>query len=118
MTSLSAGDVAPPKFAVPAYTAVMESVPAGRLVVVSVAVLLTPPPGVRVPLPSEVVPLMNVTEPLGAALPLLVIVAVKVTAWPTLAGFTEDATVAVEAGGLTTWLNTADVAAPLLPFPA
>jgi hypothetical protein len=45
----------------------MESAPFGRVVVLSVAVLLDPLPGVSVPLPSEVAPFINVTEPVGAA---------------------------------------------------
>jgi hypothetical protein len=64
---LSADDVDPPLFAVPAYTAVMESLPTGRVEVVSVALLLRPLPGVSVALPIDVAPFMNVTEPVGAA---------------------------------------------------
>jgi hypothetical protein len=80
-TWLNAADVDPPKLPVAAYTTVIESVPAGRADVVSVAVLLTPPPGVSVALPSEVDPFMKVTDPVGAVLPLDT-VAVSVTDWP------------------------------------
>jgi hypothetical protein len=96
---------------------VIESVPVGNADVVSVAVLLNPPPGISVALPIAVAPSIKVTDPVGAAL-LLETVAVKVTDWPALTGFAEDVTDAAEAGGLTIWLNTAEVAAPLLPFPA
>jgi hypothetical protein len=58
----------------------MESVPAGRVDVISVAVLLRPLPGVSVALPIAAEPFIKVTEPVGAAEPL-VTVAVKVTAW-------------------------------------
>jgi hypothetical protein len=54
---------------------------------------------------------MNVTEPVGAAPPLET-VAVSNTDCPILAGFTEDATVDVVLGGLTTWVSTAEVDPP------
>jgi hypothetical protein len=111
ITWLSAGEVAAPKFAVPAYTTVIESVPTGRDEVERVAVLLTPPPAVSVALPREVAPFINVTEPVGAVV-LLVSVAVKVTDWPALAGFSEDTTAAVLLAALTTWLSVGEVAAP------
>jgi hypothetical protein len=111
ITWLSAGEVAAPKFAVPAYTTVIESVPTGRAEVERVAVLLTPPPAVSVALPREVAPFINVTEPVGAAV-LLVSVAVKVTDCPALAGFSEDTTAAVLLAALTTWLSVGEVAVP------
>jgi hypothetical protein len=64
---LRADDVDPPLFPVPAYTAVIESAPTGRVEVVSVALLLRPLPGVSIALPIDVAPFMNVTEPVGAA---------------------------------------------------
>jgi len=89
----------------------MGSVPTGRVEVVNVAVLLKPLPGVRVAVPMAVAPSMKTTGPVGAA-KLPESVAVKVTGWPTLAGFNEDMTAAVEAGRATAWLSTAEVAAP------
>ena len=89
----------------------IESVPNGNADVLRLALLLSPPPGVRVALPIAVEPSMKVTEPVGAAL-LLEIVAVKITDWPTLAGLTEEVTDAVVLLGLITSLNTAEVAAP------
>jgi tRNA-binding EMAP/Myf-like protein len=59
----------------------MESVPSGKVEVVSAAVLLRPPPGVRNALPIVVAPLIKVTEPVGAS-SLQVTVAVSVVDWP------------------------------------
>ena len=90
----------------------MGSVPTGRVEVVSVAVLLRLLPGVRVTVPIAVAPSMKTTGPVGAA-KMPTSVAVKVTDWPALAGFTEDVTAAVvEVAALTTWLSTDEVAAP------
>ena len=72
---MSTGEVAPPE------AAVMGSVPTGRLEVVSVAVLVSPLPGVKVAVPMTVAPFMKETDPVGAA-ELPVNVAVKVTGWP------------------------------------
>jgi hypothetical protein len=72
---------------------VIGSLPPGSEDVVAVA---TPP--VSVDVPSVVVPLVNVTvpvTPLGS-------VAVKVTDWPTLEGFSEDVRETVVAVLLTT----------------
>jgi hypothetical protein len=90
---------------------VIESLPTGRVEVASVAVLLRPLPGARVAVPIEVVPFMKVTVPVGAPLGL-VIVPVKVTDWPVLEGFSEDATVAVVLAAVTTWLIADEVEAP------
>jgi hypothetical protein len=117
ITWLNTAEVEAAKFTVAAYTAVMESVPTGSAAVARVAVLLVPLPGVRVALPRDVAPFMNVTEPVGAALPLE-IVAVKVTACPLLAGFSEEATVAVVLAPLTTWFSADEVDAPKLPVAA
>jgi hypothetical protein len=110
-TSLSADEVDAPKLAFPAYATVIESVPTGRVEVASVAVLLTPPPGVSATLPREVDPFIKVTEPVGAAA-VLETVAVKVTDCPLLAGFSDDATVVVLPALLTTWLKAGEVDPP------
>jgi hypothetical protein len=117
ITWLSAEEVEAPKFPVAAYTTVIESVPSGRLEVVSVAVLLVPLPAVKVAVPIAVAPFMNVTEPVGAADPLET-VAVNVTACPKLAGLTEEATVDVVPAAFTTSLSAEEVEAPKLPVAA
>jgi hypothetical protein len=89
----------------------MESEPAGRVVVTSVAVLLRPPPEIRVALPIAVEPSMKVTEPVGAAYPLET-VAVRVTDCPLLAGLTDEATAVVVLAGVTIWLTTTEVDPP------
>jgi hypothetical protein len=66
---------------------------------------------VRVAVPIEAAPFLKVTEPVGAAVPLET-VAVRVTDWPRLAGFTDDATAEVVLAGLTTSLSTAEVDPP------
>jgi hypothetical protein len=85
----------------------MGSVPAGSEDVVVVA---TPPASVDVP--SVVAPLVNVTVPVAAAGS----VAVKVTDWPGLDGFTEETRVTTGVVLATTWVSVA-VAALLLPSP-
>jgi hypothetical protein len=62
--------------------------PGGRLEVVSEAVLVSPPVGVRVALPSED-PLKNVTDPAGAD-EVPVSVTVNVTGCPKTEGFDEE----------------------------
>jgi hypothetical protein len=59
---------------------VIKSVPNGKVEVLIVALLLRPLPGVRDALPIAIDPSMKVTEPVGAAEPL-VTVAVKLTGW-------------------------------------
>jgi hypothetical protein len=62
------------------------------------------------PLPRVELPSMNVTVPVGVPIPPVgVTVAVKVTDWPRVDGFADDATDAVVDDWLTTWLNAADV---------
>jgi hypothetical protein len=79
----------------------MELVPKGNADVLSVALLLSPLPGVKVALPIAVEPTMKVTEPVGAA-ELLETVATKVTDWSKLEGVSVDVTVAVVVAGLMT----------------
>jgi hypothetical protein len=96
----------------------MESVPTGRVEIVRLAVLLRPPPGVRVALPSAVAPSMKTTEPVGAAY-WVANVAVKVTGWLKLEGLCEEATTALlMKAGLMICENAAEVDAPKLPVPA
>jgi hypothetical protein len=115
-TSFSAFEVDGPKLAVPAYTAVIASVPAPSVEVVSVAVLLNPPLAASVALPSSVVPFINATDPVGTAV-LPVIVAVSPNDWPAIAGLKAEATVAVVVAAPTTWLNTPEIVGPKLPAP-
>ena len=57
--------------------------------------------------PSAVVPSLNITVPVGVPVPLTV--AVNITDWPTLLGFTEDANVTVELPLCTVCVNAVDV---------
>jgi hypothetical protein len=100
-TWLSAAEVDAPKLAVAAYTAVIESGPAAKVEILSVAVLLKPPAALSVALPIDVPPLMNTTEPVGAPYPLET-VAVKLTGSPALEGFFDEATAVVVLAALTT----------------
>jgi hypothetical protein len=97
---LSTAEVDPPKFAVAAYTAVIESVPAARVEIFSVAVLLVAPAVLNVALPIGVPSLMKTTEPVGAPNPLET-VAVKLTCCPALEGFFDEATAVVVLAALT-----------------
>src|SRR5271157_1387248 len=72
------GDVLPANFESPPYTASIALVPTGNAEVVKLA-----EPPLNVPVPSTVVPFINVTvSPLGGAPALEVTAAVKVTACP------------------------------------
>jgi len=68
---------------------VIALLPTANAVVAKVAI-----PPVIVPVPIVVPPLANVTVPVGAA-PADVTVAVKVTDWPEVDGFTEEANAVV-----------------------
>jgi hypothetical protein len=85
----------------------MGSLPTGSEDVVVVA---TPP--VSVDEPNTVAPLMNVTVPVAAAGS----VAVKVTDWPGVDGFTEETRATTGVVFATTWVSVA-VAVLLLPSP-
>jgi hypothetical protein len=65
-------------------------VPTASVVVVKVATPL--PFSVTAPVPNAVVPLKNVTVPVGVPPAVLVTVAVNVTDWPTTSGLREEAT--------------------------
>src|SRR5258705_3849723 len=82
----------------PLYVAVMGSLPAGSE---DVVVAATPP--VSVDVPNVVAPLVNVTvpvTPLGS-------VAVNVTDWPGVEGFTEETRVTTGVILATTWVSVA-----------
>jgi hypothetical protein len=102
----STADVLVVKFESPPYTAVIECVPSASVVVVNVAFLL-----LSVPVPSSVVPSMNVTVPVGVPAPgdSATKVAVKVTVAPEVDGFNDDVTMVFELDLSTTWDNAADV---------
>jgi len=85
------------------YVAVMACTPAGRSVVVNVAV-----PADRVPVPMPAPLSENVTVPVGVPEPL-VTVAVSVIEAPKDAGLSDEATVVVVGMPLTTWLRIVDV---------
>src|SRR5262245_57510544 len=74
-TSLIAADVLPPLRGSPPYIAVRGSVPTGRAVVVNWA----PPLASTLVEPSETVPFVKTTVPVGAAGPLVVTFAVNAT---------------------------------------
>ena len=68
-------------------------------------------PALSVPVPSRVVPSLNVTVPVGVPVVAGFTVAVKVTAWPNADGFTEETTEVVEAA----WFTACDRAGEVLP---
>jgi hypothetical protein len=78
MVSVTAAEVLPAKFALPAYLQVTECVPTVSVEIVKVAL----PPLLRVPMPSVVVPSRKLTAPVGVPLPPDVTVAVNVTDIP------------------------------------
>ena len=88
----------------------MVWLPVARADVVRLAVL-----PVNVTAPSEVVPDLNVTVPVG--LPLVVTVAVNVTASPKLEGFTLEANAVLLVSLLTVCVNAGDVLPVLLASP-
>ena len=81
----------------PPYTAVMLCVPPVRLDVLYVAVV-----PLIVPVPSVVLPSLNVTVPVAP----LVTVAVNVTLLPNVLGLAELPRLVVELAVVTTWVNT------------
>jgi len=105
--SVNAALVLVAKVVVPAYVAVIESLPTGRLEVAKLAV-----PPLSVPLPSTVLPFLNVTVPVGVPLAALT-VAVKVTDWPAVTVAAEVASVVVVAAAAG-WLTVSVRAALVL----
>lgn len=85
-------------------TAVIECEPAARVDVVNVAL-----PLLSVTVASDVVPSLNVTVPVGVPLVDGFAVAVKVTALPCVAGFSDEITAVVVAALLTTKFRAAEV---------
>jgi hypothetical protein len=75
---------------------VIECPPAVKVDVANVAT----PEEFNVPVPSAVVPSLNVTVPVGVEVPVGVTVAVNVTAVPEFAGFELEVTVVVVADPL------------------
>ena len=89
MTWLTVFDVLPPLLESPEYTAVIESVPTGRVLVVMAAVACVPFSAVRVTgLPKITPPFSNDTVPVGTCVPVVVTLAVKVTDTPSPASCT------------------------------
>ena len=91
----------------------IECVPPATLLVVSVAIA----DAFRLPVPSDVVPSMNVTEPVGMPGAVEVTVAVNVTGIPKTDGFAEDVTVVAVASILTTCVIVFEVLTPKLASP-
>src|ERR1700676_4285798 len=98
------GEVLPVKFASPPYTAVIECDPTASVDVVNAAL-----PLLSVPVPSTVVPSLNVTDPVGVPVVNDFTVAVKVTGFPCLEGFSEEVTVLDVAAFVTVSVSTAEV---------
>ena len=84
----------------------IEWLPTANAEVVKVAF-----PAFSLPVPSTVALSLNVTVPVGVPEVAGFTVAVKVTAWPTADGFTEETTEVVEAA----WFTTCDRAGEVLP---
>ena len=102
---VTAAEVLVAKLASPEYTAVMECEPASSEDVERVAW----PAAFNAGLPSAVVPSLKVTVPVGVPGEVLATVAVKVTDWPAVDGFNEEARVVVVGAALTVWMSAAEV---------
>jgi hypothetical protein len=102
----STADVLVAKFVPPPYTAVIECVPSASVEIANVVFLL-----LSVPVPSVVLPSLNVTVPAGLPAPgaIGVTVAVNVTVSPLMDGFNEDTTEIEVAALSTTSDNGAEV---------
>jgi hypothetical protein len=94
----------PVKFTDPLYVAVTMSEPLGTAEVVNDA---TPP--LNVPDPSVLVPILNVTPPVGVPSYCGVTIAVNVTACPRLDGFGDELSAVIVAALLTISLSAGDV---------
>jgi len=88
---VNGADVLELKFVSPMYLAVIGWLPTERLDVVNVAI----PPLPSGEVPNVTLPSRKVTVPVGVPDPTGVTVAVNVTAWPDLDGFSEEAIVVV-----------------------
>jgi hypothetical protein len=91
---------------------VIEWLPTANVEVVKVAF-----PRLSLSVPSTVAPSLNVTVPVGVPEVAGFTVAVKVTAWPTADGFTEETTEVVDAAWVTAWERAGEVLAPKLASP-
>ena len=103
-TCVSTEDLLPALFWSPAYTAVMEWLPADKPDVVKVVVAESGTPLHRQPRnpdPIVVLPSLKFTVPVGVKVPVAVTVAVKVTESPKLEGFSLDVTAVVVDGSVT-----------------
>jgi hypothetical protein len=106
---VSTAEVLAAVFASPLWTAVIECAPTANVETASDA---DPPPIVAVP--SAVVPSRNCTVPAPVAGDT---VAVKVTDWPTVDGFTDGVNVVVDTALFTVWVSTAEVLAAVFVSP-
>jgi hypothetical protein len=98
------GDVLPVKFASPPYTAVIECDPTASVDVVNAAL-----PLLSAPVPSLVVPSLNVTDPVGVPVVDDCTIAVKVTGLPFFEELSEELTVLDVAAFVTVCVSTAEV---------
>ena len=95
------------KFAPPPYTAVIEWLPLFKFEIERVAC----PDAFKVLEPSDLLPSLKVTGPVGIAVPgaLATTVAVKVTSWPLFDGLSDEVTVVVVASLFTVWVKVEEV---------
>jgi hypothetical protein len=103
--SVSTLELDPAWLASPEYVATIECGPNTRELVVKLAV----PLAVRVTEPSEVPPSVKFTVPPAARLLPVVTVAVNVTAWPSVTGFTLLTSAVVVVACTTTCCTTVEV---------
>src|ERR1700680_3425296 len=96
----------------PPYAAVMECVPPVSVDVVNVAF-----PALSATVASVVALSLKVTIPVGVPEVAAVTVAVNVTAWPNVDGFSEDTTAVDVACWFTTCDNTGEVLPPKFASP-
>ena len=82
-----------------------------KVEVLNVALLL-----LNVPVPNVVEPALKVTVPVGVP-PDEVTVAVKVTDWPKVDGFTDDVSDVEVLAAFTVWVRTGEVLPRMLPLP-
>ena len=81
----------------------MDFVPADSKTLLKIAC-----PPLSLTLPMIAVPFLNVTVPVGVPLYCGTTVAVKVTHWPTLEGFTDETRVVVLVAWFTTWFRAGE----------
>ena len=105
----------PEELPLPPYTAMMEWPPRFKFEMENVAW----PAAFKDPEPSVLLPSLNVTVPVGTAVPgaLTTTVAVKVTGWLWFDGLSEEVTEAVVESLFTVWVRGEDVLALKLALP-